>query len=165
MSTRRHTLIAAALALLGAACSDVTAPIEVRATVVVPDTLVTSQLASSNAQWIQFTLPVSIRNTSSVPLTFSFCGSGIEVRSGDAWSNVWSPYCLLSSESEAPIAPGETRQVTMTITAAVGGAGGPMWGSTSVSGTYRLEAALLADGLSGTIPTISSNAFILKQGN
>lgn len=165
MSTRRHTLIAAALVLLGAACSDATAPAGVSATVMVPDTLVTSQVASSNAQWIQFTLPVSIRNTASVPLTFLYCGSGIEVQNGDVWTNVWFPICaLMNSSLPTPILPGETRVLSMTITGAVAGNGGPKWENASIGGTYRLKAALMADGVSGTIPTIGSNAFTLKQG-
>jgi len=164
MAARTQTLITAALMLLGAACSDTTAPVEARATVTVPDTVVASQLSVSAEQWMQFTIPVSIRNTASVPLTFFLCGTRIEAQNAGVWTNVWSPICSLSAGSDSPILPGETRAVTMTITASVAGAGGPLWGNASVAGTYRLNAALIPEGFSGTIPTISSNAFTLKQG-
>ena len=49
MTIRLRTFIAAALVVLAAACSDATAPIEVRATVMVPDTLVTNSLSSSTS--------------------------------------------------------------------------------------------------------------------
>ena len=165
MSTHRHTLIAAAVMFLGAACSDATAPIEARATVTVPDTLVTNSLSSSTAQWMQFTMPITIRNTASVPLTFAYCASHIEVQNGGTWTNIWSPICALSSEAKLPILPGETRMVSMTFTASVAGNGGPRWDNISIDGTYRFLAGLIPDGFSGTIPTISSNAFVLKQGN
>jgi hypothetical protein len=164
MSIRRPTLIAAALTLFAAACSDATAPVEARATVTVPDTLVASLLPSA-AQWMQLTIPVSIRNTSSVPLTFFYCASRVEVQNGGSWTSVWSPYCALSSEQQSPIPPGETRVVSMTITASVAGNAAPEWGSPTVGGTYRLLAGLIPEGFSGTIPTVSSNQFVLIRSN
>jgi len=148
-----------------AACSDATAPIEARAIVTVPDTLVTTPLSSSAAQWMQLTIPISIRNTASVPLTFAYCASSIEAQNGGSWTNVWSPICALSSEARLPILPGETRVVSMPLAAAIAGNGGPVWGTSSVEGTYRVLAALIPEGFSGTIPTFSSNPFVLKQGH
>jgi len=165
MTTRHQTLIAAALVVLAAACSETTAPIEARAIVTVPDTLVTRPMSSSNAQWMQLTIPVSIRNTASVPLTFSYCASSIEAQNGGSWTNVWSPICALSSEASLPILPGETRVVSMPLAAVIAGNGGPVWGTSTVEGTYRVLAALVPEGFSGIIPTVSSNAFVLRQGN
>jgi hypothetical protein len=162
MFAGRPALLVATLLVLGTACAgDTMAPIEVRASVVVPDTLSARHMPAATAQWIQVSMPVSIRNTSSVPLSFMYCASSIEAESGGSWTSVWSPYCLLTQNSASPILPGETRVVQLSVDAAISGNGGPMWGDGTLTGRYRLSAALLPDGYSGVIPKITSNTFTL----
>jgi hypothetical protein len=133
----------------------------VRATVVVPETLSTRQAPTATTQWIDVNIPVSIHNTSSVPLTFIHCGSVLEAESGNSWATVWSPICALAADTPSPILPGETRVVEMSIIATISGNGGLSWGDGTLTGRYRLSAALLPDRYSGTIPRITSNTFTL----
>jgi hypothetical protein len=162
MFARRKAFLVAVLLAAGTACADdTTAPIDVRATVVVPETLSTRQTPTATVQWIDVSMPVSIHNTSSVPLSFFYCGSAIEAESGGSWKSVWSPVCALSQETSSPILPGETRVVEFSVNATISVNDGPMWGDGTLSGRYRLSAALLPDGYSGTIPRIASNTFTL----
>jgi hypothetical protein len=162
MFARRPAFLVAALLLMGTACArDTMAPIEVRATVVVPETLPTRQVPTTTTAWIQASLPVSIHNTSSVPLSFVHCGSTIETEIAGSWTTVWSPVCALAQDTPSPILPGETRVAEFSVVATISANGGSPWGDETLTGRYRLSAALLPDGYSGVIPKIASNTFIL----
>jgi hypothetical protein len=166
MRARHQSLFTVVFAVFAVACSHVTEPSEPQATVVVQrDTLVASVVSAGAVDWMQFTIPLAIHNTTSAPLTFDICFSSIDTqRSGD-WQSVWSPYCALTTGSNAPIQPGETREVSVSIVASIQGPGGPPWGSATVNGTYRFTAGLLPSGFVGAIPRIGSNAFTLMRGN
>lgn len=166
MRARHQSLFTVVFAVFAVACSHVTEPSEPQATVVVQrDTLVASVVSAGGVDWMQFIAPVAIHNTTSTPLTFDFCSFSIETQRNGEWQPVWSPYCLLTGGAIAPIQPGETREVSLTIGAAIRGPGGPVWENTSVNGTYRFTAALLPSGFVGAAPRIGSNAFTLLRGN
>jgi hypothetical protein len=161
---RRQSLFTAAFVVTALACSHVTEPNE--ATVVVQrDTLVASVVSAEALEWMQFIAPVAIHNTTSTPLTFDLCSFSIETQRNGEWQPVWSPYCLLTGGPPAPIQPGETREISLTIAAALKAPGGPVWANATVNGTYRFTAALLPPGFVGAAPKVGSNAFTLVRAN
>src|SRR5262245_14974588 len=148
-----------------AACSHVTEPSRPNATVTVEATTLTaSVIAGSNVTWLDFSVPLTIRNTGSVPITFAFCASRVEARSGDTWRTVWTPTCALASASINDIPPGESRTFNARVVGAVEGLGGPKWSSGDIEGAHRFVAGLILPGVGGLIPTVASNEFTLSFG-
>jgi hypothetical protein len=159
---RHRSLCCTALPLI-VACADGTAP-ELRATVVVQSsTVIATVSAAGSIDWMRFTLPVAIYNGSRRLIRFEYCASAVEKAAGSGWRAVWTPICSLSADSPAEIQPGETRELSLDITAAVDGPGGPRWDSDEINGTYRFRAGLVPDGYSGVIPGTGSNTFVLVE--
>jgi hypothetical protein len=59
------------------------------------------------------------------------------------------------------VSPGEAREVTVRIAAALDGPGGPSWEADGIDGNLRYVAGFGYTGLDGTIPTVPSNEFVL----
>jgi hypothetical protein len=166
MPLRGRTTFAMVVTWAATACASATEPSAPRATVTVQrDTIVASRVVGGSVTWIRFTVPAAIHNGGSVSLTYPYCVSVIEAPARGVWGVVWSPICALGSKTDLEIAPGETRQISVDVSAAVAGPGGPTWGSASVDGTYRLAVGLVAAGLDGRIPQIPSNPFTLVDGS
>jgi len=117
------------------------------------------------ATWIEFAVPVRIENTGAVPLEFTACASRLEAQTGSSWNAVWAPICSANASTLPAIPPGERRDVTMNVSAALDGPGSPEWRSDNVAGTYRFVAGLILSGVGGRIPTVASNTFTLAPGN
>ena len=166
MRLSRRTLVPAALALSAAACSSATAPAEPRAIVtVLRQTLGVTVVPAGSVTWIEFTVPIRIDNTGPASLRFIGCASGLEVRVGDQWSDVWSPDCLAASASPVEIPAGESRDFAVSVGASIQGPGSPSWRATGIDGTYRFAAGVVRTGSGGVIPTVASNAFTLESGD
>jgi len=164
MPLRGRTIFVVVATWAAEACSGTTDPRAARATVTVQrDTIEASRVVGGSVTWLQFTVPAAIHNAGSVSVTFSYCASVIEAPARGAWDAVWSPICALDSRAALEIAPGETREITVDVSAAVAGPGGPTWNSAAVDGTYRLAVGLVAAGLDGRIPQIPSNSFRLIE--
>jgi hypothetical protein len=166
MPLRGRTTFVMVVTLAGTACSSATEPSAPRATVTVQrDTIVASRVVGGGVTRIRFTVPAAIHNAGPVSLTYPFCAAFIEAPARGVWDVVWSPSCVLGSSTDLEIAPGETRQIAVEVSAAVAGPGGPTWGSAAVDGTYRLAVRLVAAGLTGRIPQVPSNPFTLVDGS
>jgi hypothetical protein len=153
-------------AAIVAACSGATTPRAPSAVVTVQrDTLVASMVMAGTVRWMNVTVPLSIYNAGTERLTFEYCASGIEGRVAGDWQRAWGPICAVASGSPAEILPGETRELTVTVTAAVEGPGGPEWQLERIDGMYRFAAGLVRSGMSGAIPVVHSNAFTLVSGS
>jgi hypothetical protein len=158
---RRRYLISAVLLLL-IAC-DATAPEPSTTVTVQTDVVIATKSGAGSVTWMSFTLPVAIRNAGWRPIHFEYCASAIEEPAGRGWRAVWTPICALAPATSREIQPGETRELPLSITAAVGGPGGPRWDSNKISGTYRFRAGLIPTGTRGVVPGVGSNAFVLAE--
>jgi hypothetical protein len=148
-----------------AACSHVTEPARPNAIVTVEaPTLTASVISGSRVTWLDFSVPLVIRNTGSVAITFEFCASRVEARSGDTWRTVWTPICALAASSINDIPPGESRTFNARVVGAVEGVGSPKWTSGGIGGAHRFVAGLILPGVGGLIPTVASNEFTLSFG-
>jgi len=145
------------------ACADATAP-AARATVVVQtDTVAATVSTAGTVNWMGFALPIAIHNAGRRPILFEHCASAVEARAGSQWHAVWTPICALPATSLTEIQPGETRELVLSITAAVEGPGGPRWESAEITGTYRFKAGLFLEGRGRALPDARSNAFVLVE--
>jgi hypothetical protein len=159
LSPCQRDLFCVALPLV-VACADATAP-EHRVTVVVQSETVTPALSTAGSvNWMRFTLPLAIHNGSPRPIRFDHCTSAVDAPTGGEWRVVWTPICPLSASSPGDIQPGETREVTVTIIAAVDGPGAPRWDNDQIDGTYRFRMGLIRNELRKVIP-VASNTFML----
>ena len=166
MPLNLRTLSIGALACALAACSDSTAPTAPQATVTVPaQSIAATTVTSGNLTMLQFTIPVEIENKGTVPLTFAYCASQVEARDADAWASAWMPSCAALDVFPLEIAPGERRDLTVAVGAVVAGPGGPAWHAGPTATEFRFVAGLMAPGMSGTIPMLPSNTFMLTTGN
>jgi hypothetical protein len=165
MSLSRRTLFLV-LGFTSTACSNATSP-DPRATVVVePDHLIATRVSAGAVTYIQFTVPVVVHNIGNTPLLFAppSCGAfALEGRSNSGWNRAWSPICATAALPSVEIAPGETGHFSVRVSASIDGPGAPGWVSPSVDGSYRMVVGLVARGLDGRIPTVSSNEFTLAS--
>jgi hypothetical protein len=157
-------IFALALGLSAAAgCTESTGP-AFRASLTVPRDSVTATITpAGTVQWLKFAVPITIQNAGRATVTFQYCNIGIDNRvAGDQWRAAWSPTCTVQAVSPDEIRPGETRELTVEVAAAVEGPGGPRWGSDEIDGTYRVHARV--DAADGTSPaTLTSNSFVVTQ--
>jgi hypothetical protein len=87
----------------------------------------------------------------------------IEHEAAGGWQPAWSPACPAAAERPpSDIAPGETRQLQVEVSAATAGPASPKWEAPGVAGLYRATVAVYTPGARGRIPTVASNAFALR---
>ena len=152
-------LVAAVVAGVAAAtgCDVSTAPRSQPVTVAVTaDTIVAGLNIYGAVTWLQFTLPVEIHNGGTVAMSLDYCSVSVDEPSGTDWTKVWAPICAVEGTTANTVAPGETKVITWQVEAAVGGPGGPKWGSPTLSGTHRFSLATAAFG------TLASNTFTIS---
>jgi hypothetical protein len=165
MRIRQRLLDTVALVAV-AGCQTIIEPAPQPASVAVQrDTLVATLSSAGGVEWMHFTIPVAIYNSSVQTLSFNYCASSIDAPVGGGWTTVWSPICALSTTATTDILPGQTRQLTLAIDAAISGPGGPAWQSANVNGVYRLAVGFNPASMSVTMPKISSNTFTLLKGS
>ena len=154
-----------AILLCVTACGDATAPRDPRATVVVrSETVDVIRSVGDGVSWMRFTLPIVIHNDGEHPLRFEYCASAVEQPAADGWRAVWTPICSLPAGPPGEIQPGESRELDLTVIAAVQRPGAPLWESAEIAGTYRFAAGLIPTNLRrGLIPHVGSNAFVLIE--
>jgi hypothetical protein len=61
------------------------------------------------------TITATVENGSNRTVYYTYCGEGIAVRSGSDWNSVWRPVCAAIAVPPEPIAPGETKVVTIRV--------------------------------------------------
>ena len=161
----RRALVAVAAGCLAAACEGTTGPRTPLATVIVnADTVQASTFTGPRVTWVNFKVPVSIRNDDVLAIEEPTCTTWIEWADASDWKTAYAPGCLLSGGLHTWIQPGETRSYEMSISAAVEGPGAPAWEAPSIAGTYRVSLGLvLQQGVSGLIPRVPSNAFVIRE--
>jgi hypothetical protein len=165
MPLSRRTSYLVVLASGLAACSDATSPAEPRATVTVQaQSLAVTTVPAGAVTWIEFTVPLRIDNAGPAALTFQFCASRVEAREGDGWSAAWTPVCAAERGAPITIPAGESRELGLTVQAAIQGPGGPPWRAGPTATSYRFAAGLMPAGASGLIPIVPSNTFSLAGG-
>ena len=136
----RNFGIVAPVALL-AACSDPSGPrslpggVEIRtSSAVVPIQLVGGMRRA--------TITVQVKNESGRIIFYSYCGEGISVRENGSWNSVWRPVCASILVPPEPIAPGQTRTISLFVDE-----GDHRPGLVTVfdpEKTYRIDITLLA---------------------
>ena len=162
MLLSRRAVCIAVVGVATAGCSSPTSPRVPVATVEVQrDTVVAALVPAGAVTWLRFSASVAIHNAGRAPITYADCATTVEAPNGAAWETVWSPVCALSSPGGLEIPVGETREVTVSVGAAIAGPGFPVWGRESVAGTYRFTAGLIYAGAGGRISRITSNTFTL----
>jgi hypothetical protein len=157
----KRSILMALAVVCGLGCSEPTRPgAHVRVSVA-SDSIVGTIVHAGDVDWLHFSLTVAIENRGGAPVEYTVCLSSIEGYDGAGWSTVWSPACFVLAASDGQVAPGETRQFELDVTAAIAGPGGPTWNSPQVAGMYRFQAGVYAtDGSS--IDVNPSNGFILR---
>lgn len=108
----RTSIVLLPAALL-AACDDPTGPglpggVEIRTTssVIQPEIVQGQRRA---------TITATVTNGSDRIVYYSYCGEGVSVRQNGRWHSVFRPVCAAILVPPAPIAPGDTRAVTLVI--------------------------------------------------
>ena len=151
-----------AAVLTGTACSRATAPQPEAVVSVAPDTLAATLTQWESVTWLRFTVPVAVHNAGATPLRLGDCSVAIEHEAAGGWELAWSPACPASAgEPPSDIAPGETRQFQVEVSAATAGPASPKWEAPGVAGVYRATVAVYRPGARGRIPMVASNAFAL----
>ena len=165
MLLARRTLFCASLIAL-AACSESTGPLASSATVTVTSSsLAATRTTAGGITWIQFSVPVRIENTGTTTLKYEHCSEQVEARTGTSWSVAWTPICSVTLDRLALIIPpGESREFTEAVQAAVSGPGGPPWLASAGAPEFRF-VAVLSPNTTGRLPVVASNSFTLAIGN
>ena len=96
-----------------AACGDSTGPVDLRAVSVMAPEEVHFTVQSAGG-YRQIVVPVKITNSTSKVINRAYCSETLERFEGAGWNAVWSPFCIAIFSND-PIAPGETKTVSLTI--------------------------------------------------
>jgi hypothetical protein len=166
MLLARRTLSVVILAAGIAACSDSTGPLTPHAAVTVQaPSLAATTVPAGAVTWIHFTIPVRIDNTGMTTLQYSPCMQRVDVRTGDTWTAAWTPNCAATEWIPLEIPPGESREFSAVVDAALSGPGGPPWLASPNASEFRYVALLASETTNGRVPEVPSNSFTLVVGN
>ena len=61
------------------------------------------------------TIAAQVKNESNRIIFYGYCGEGISVQENGSWSSVWRPVCASILVPPEPIAPGQTRTITLFV--------------------------------------------------
>lgn len=166
MVLARRMLPLAALVAGIAGCSDATGPRAPHATVTVQaPSLAATTVPAGAITWIHFTVPVRIDNTGTTTLAYSPCMVRVDARAGETWTAAWTPNCAAVDWVPLEILPGESRDISVVVDAALAGPGGPPWLASPSASEFRLVALLGSETTNGRIPEMASNSFTLVVAN
>jgi len=147
----------------GLACNGPTRPTQEVLVSVAGDTVAATVVRQNSGDYLHFDLRVTIDNRSTATIAYQPCFFAIEGNSGSGWSHVWSSPCSLTGVGDPQLAPGETREITFTVHAAVGDPGlGEKWNSPSLNGTYRFVTVAHAVDGTTSVTVTPSNAFVVR---
>lgn len=148
-----------ALGLLASACA--TEPTVPVATVAVNGTtFAVTRYVGPRVTWISFSLPVTITNNGRKDINYPHCSFAVMLGEESSFE-VFRPVCIAMS-STTVIPAGESLQLTLPVTAAIEGPGGPEWALHEVNGLFRLTVGLNG-GVPGERRNYSSNTFRLEE--
>jgi hypothetical protein len=151
---------------LAIACADSTVRmLEPNVTVMVQrDTVRATRSSAPGAFRLSYdlTIPVAIHNADSRVVTLTGSES-VEVRTGSGWETASVPimWALSGGPWGTIIQPGGTleTQINLSIETQLGAS--PPVASGAALGIYRVSVGVVAEGQSGDIPRVGSNAFVL----
>jgi hypothetical protein len=126
------------------------------------DSVVATRVQAGQATYITVSVPVAIHNADAQPVTFFYCASHIQARTGGEWDAVLVPVCS-GSGTTLEIAPGDTRHFSFSVTESIAAGALPRWGSATIDGIYRLRVGLLHASRYGHIPLVASNTFVVTE--
>ncbi|MBV6520186.1 MAG: hypothetical protein MNPFHGCM_00291 [Gemmatimonadaceae bacterium] len=102
--------------------------------------------ASGGVRWLNFRVEAVIRNQGPESVFLPFCAVSIELEEGSRWITAWWPLCTLIAVPPRELPAGQELHVTLPISAALNGPGGPEWRSSRIGGRYRLVFGMLQQG-------------------
>lgn len=166
MLLARRTLYLVSLIAL-AACSDASGPRAPSATVtVVGSPLVATTGVTGASTWIQFTVPLRIENTGTVTVAYKYCISRVDAHTASTWTAAWTTVCQPGTGfGPLEVPPGESRDVTETVSGIISGPGAPTWYAAPGASEYRFVPVLLSPDGKSLTPEVVSNSFTVTIGN
>ena len=157
-------LLAASALILG--CSSVEPRVDAR-DVVTESTIVAERLippADGGAPTVRFDMPWRFENFGTETIILHTCPSGrVEVLDGTQWKTAWGGFqvCALVF-APITIAPGETREFTLQVSAPMNGERGG-WQHEEIDGVYRYRVEFGLGGPERILRDAASNAFSLIE--
>ena len=160
MSLLRRGLSVALLVAGSAFCAAPSAP-DISATVRVRSTdVLGARVAEGAVTWLRFTVPLTVQNLGDADLRIVDCAAAVDVLVNARWNRAWSPICAAASGAIIP--PGATRDLELSVSAAVAGPGSPAW-SGSPDANYRVSLGVWSNRIDGELSRLISNSFILRE--